>query len=133
MTRFVRFVPLLALLLLPPLTSCGAAMPSPRSEPRQDPQRELDEQEARLRQAQQALEEAGAACEQRCRAGGSLCDAARRICDIAGELGDDRSHARCETAQASCTQANERLSACACEPDAPDAGRACNVPRSGWL
>lgn len=109
--------------LLPLLGSCGGAMQTRRPDDQPDPLADLDAQEARLRQAQQELEQAGPACELRCHAGDSICDAARRICAIAGDLGDERSALRCQNAQGACTQASEQLSACACEGDAPDAGR----------
>jgi len=123
MSRMIRYLPILGLLALPWVTSCGAATTAQRHDARPDPHHEMDEQEARLHEARQALEEAGPVCEQRCHAGASICDAARRICELASELGDDRSHARCESASASCTDANQELAACRCVQDAPDAGR----------
>lgn len=119
---------LVGLALLPLVTSCGGAMtqqrPEQREEPRQDPAREMDAQEARLEQARQELEQAGPECANRCRAGTSICDAARRICVLADELGDERSHGRCQRAEASCSDATTRVSECHCEPVDTDAGRA---------
>lgn len=130
-TGLLPYLPLLAVLALPFMASCGGSIaPSQRTDARPDPQHEMDDQEARLRAAEQQLQEGGPACEQRCQAGGSICDAARRICEIASELDDDRSHARCEHASASCLEANDELSACQCTHDVPDAGRAKNSASS---
>ncbi len=123
MKNVARLAAVLCLGALPLVTSCGGATMSRREDARPDPQREMDEQEARLHAAEQALEQAGPACDERCHAGGSICDAARRICELASELGDDRSAGRCQTASASCTEANDQLTACHCAHDAPDAGR----------
>ncbi len=118
-----RIVLVFALVALPFVASCGAVTPERRADVRPDPAVEMDEQEARLRQARDELQRAGQPCESQCHAGASICDAARRICDLASELGDDRSHARCESASASCLEANQSLTACHCAHDVPDAGR----------
>lgn len=118
-----RLVLVFALVALPFVASCGAMSPEQRPDARPDPALEMDEQEARLRDARDELQRAGQACEAQCHAGASICDAARRICALASDLGDDRSHARCESASASCLEANQSLTACHCEHDVPDAGR----------
>ncbi|MFO0684594.1 MAG: hypothetical protein U0234_21240 [Sandaracinus sp.] len=113
----------LALAGMPFAAGCGGAMAERREEPQPDARAQMNEQEARLRAAQQELEEAGPACEGRCRASTSICDAAHRICQLASDLGDETSRARCARADASCSDATTATTECACTPASEDAGR----------
>ena len=106
----------LALLVVPFAAGCGGGMAERREEPRFEAERQLDEEEARLRAAQEELQQAGPACEGRCRASTSICDAAHRICALARDLPGQAPSARCERARLSCSEANDIVSECACTP-----------------